>query len=69
VAFYFAKTTCVDTRCRCRIKHFLYKDYEDWILSGTDIILDQFKSKREYEKFLKSWSVADLMKIKEMVSM
>ena len=49
------------------LKSFLYKDYEDWILSGIDIILDQFKNKREYEKFLRDWSVADLEKIRDIV--
>lgn len=36
---------------------FLKKGIEnDIIISGTDIILDQFKNQKEYESFLRSWS-------------
>lgn len=38
------------------IKHFLFEEYQDPLISGEDIILDQFKSKKEYELFLKEWS-------------
>jgi putative transposase len=38
------------------LKFFLDKKYDDRILSGTDIILEQFKGKTEYESFLRTWS-------------
>jgi len=49
------------------LKNYLYKDYEDWILSGTEIILDQFKDKKDYEKFLREWSGANFEEIKEIL--
>ncbi len=49
------------------LKSFLYEDYEDWVLSGTDIVMGQFKDKKEYEKFLREWSVADLVKIGSII--
>lgn len=48
------------------LKSFLYEDYEDWILSGTEIIRDQFKDRKDYEKFLREWSTENLENIKEM---
>lgn len=35
---------------------FLNKNNEDKIISGTEIILNQFKDKKEYESFLRDWS-------------
>jgi putative transposase len=49
------------------LKNFIYDDFEDLILSGTEIILDQFKSKKDYESFLKDWSEGDLEKINDVV--
>ncbi|MFC1757056.1 transposase [Patescibacteria group bacterium] len=41
------------------LKSFLYKDYDDLILSGTEIILDQFKNQKDYEMYLQEWSAGD----------
>lgn len=49
------------------LKSFVYEDFENIILSGTEIISDQFKAKREYEKFLEDWSTGDLESIKDIV--
>ncbi|MBU1179305.1 transposase [Patescibacteria group bacterium] len=45
------------------LKSYLYKDYENWILSGEDIIFNQFKNKASYEKFLKEWSAGNIEEI------
>jgi len=42
------------------LKHFLYKEQENMIVSGTDIILNQFNNEKEYELFLQEW--AELIK-------
>lgn len=39
------------------LKFFVDKEYEDRILSGTEIITEQFKNSRDYENFLQEWSV------------
>ncbi|MFC1756617.1 transposase [Patescibacteria group bacterium] len=49
------------------LKSFIYKDFEDLVLSGTEIILDQFKGGEEYERFLKEWSANDLEKVNDLV--
>ncbi len=38
------------------LKCFLNENYQDRIISGTEMILNQFKNKKEYEVFLQSWS-------------
>lgn len=38
------------------LRSFLNKKYEDKIISGTDIIINQFKNMKEYEEFLRDWS-------------
>jgi putative transposase len=38
------------------IKAFLDNDYQDPIISGTKIILGQFRNKKNYEAFLRDWS-------------
>ncbi len=38
------------------IKAFLDNNYQDPIISGTKIILGQFKNKKDYEAFLRDWS-------------
>jgi len=49
------------------LKTFLYKDYKDLIISGIDIILDQFNNRKEYELFLQEWSTDSLEKIKDII--
>lgn len=49
------------------LKNFLYRNYEDPILSGTEIISAQFKDKKNYEQFLREWSTADLERIRDMI--
>jgi len=48
------------------LKAFLY-DYEDLVLSGTDIVLDQFKDRKEYENFLREWSVDFWEEIQDVI--
>lgn len=38
------------------LKSFLDKNHDDKIISGTEIITDQFKDSKEYEEFLREWS-------------
>lgn len=38
------------------IKAFSDDNHQDPIISGTKIILDQFKNKKDYESFLRNWS-------------
>jgi len=38
------------------LRYFLNENYQDEIISGTEIILSQFKNRKEYEIFLQSWS-------------
>ncbi|MFC1756566.1 transposase [Patescibacteria group bacterium] len=49
------------------LKSYLQDDFEDLILSGTEIITDQFRGKKDYEKFLREWSEIDLEKIRDIV--
>jgi len=47
------------------LKNFLNDKLDNPILSGTGIILDQFDSNKEYEKFLRDWSESDLEAMKK----
>jgi len=38
------------------LRAFLDKKHHDLIISGTDIILDQFPSSKKYERFLQEWA-------------
>jgi putative transposase len=49
------------------LRHFLSKEAVDPMISGEEIILDQFNSKGDYEKFLKNWSLEDLEEIKNII--
>lgn len=49
------------------LRSFLYKDFEDWVIDGQDMIKDQFKDGKDYEKFLQEWSVGDLERINNIV--
>ncbi|MBU1159697.1 transposase [Patescibacteria group bacterium] len=49
------------------LKAFLYKNYEDRIVSGTEIILNQFKDRKEYESFLQEWSEESISKINDII--
>lgn len=46
------------------IKFFLNGD-DNNILSGTEIITEQFNNRKEYERFLKNWSVESFEPIKD----
>jgi len=47
------------------LKFFLNENFENRILSGTEIILDQFNNRKEYEGFLQEWS--EIEKIKDII--
>lgn len=49
------------------LKAFLDENFKDQIISGTEIILDQFKNKKEYEMFLMDWSTESLEEIREII--
>jgi len=49
------------------LRSFLYNDFEDPILSGTEIVSDQFKNKKDYDLFLQEWSESDLEKINDKI--
>ncbi len=40
------------------LKMFLEENFKDQIISGSEIITDQFKNKKEYEEFLRDWPLA-----------
>lgn len=46
---------------------YLDSDHQDLIISGTEIILDQFDNKKDYELFLQDWSEETLDKIKDFI--
>lgn len=46
---------------------FLDDEYDDPIISGTEIILDQFDNRKDYELFLQDWSGDTLDKIKDFL--
>ena len=49
------------------LKHFLDDNFNDPIISGVEIILDQFKNRKEYELFLKDWSLYSLESISDFI--
>jgi len=49
------------------LKSFTDQKYQDKIISGTEIILDQFKNKKEYELFLQDWSEESINIINDIV--
>lgn len=49
------------------LKTFLDTNYEDKIISGTEIITIQFKNTKEYESFLRDWSEESLAIINDFV--
>jgi len=49
------------------LKNFLYKNWEDLILSGTEIITEQFKNEKDYEKFLQEWTTGNLERIRDII--
>ncbi len=48
-------------------KFFLDEGINNQALSGTEIILDQFNNRKEYEQFLKEWSLESLEKINDLL--
>ncbi len=48
------------------LKSFLNKKNDDLIVSGLDIISDQFKDGSEYESFLREWSEKDFNDINDI---
>lgn len=46
--------------------YFLGDNHENHIISGTEIIKDQFNNKKEYEIFLRDWSEKTANDIKEL---
>lgn len=49
------------------LRFFLNEEYKDPILSGTEIILEQFNNRKEYESFLREWSENVLNEINDIV--
>lgn len=49
------------------LKNFLDVNNEDKIISGKEIITDQFKNTKEYELFLKEWSEESLDLVSDFV--
>jgi putative transposase len=49
------------------LKTYLDNNHKDLIISGTEIILGQFDSNKEYELFLQEWSEDSLNQIKDFV--
>lgn len=49
------------------LKSFLQKENSDKIISGIEIIKEQFKNESEYESFLCSWSDENLEKINDLL--
>lgn len=49
------------------LKTFLDEKFKSQITSGTEIILDQFKNRKEYETFLQDWSTDSLESIKDIL--
>ncbi len=49
------------------LKNFLNANYKNRIISGAEIITDQFKNKKEYELFLRGWSEELLDTINDFV--
>ncbi|MBU3925614.1 transposase [Patescibacteria group bacterium] len=49
------------------LKTFLNKNHKDLIISGQEIITDQFRGRKEYEEYLRSWSEDSLSSIKDIL--
>lgn len=49
------------------LKSFLDENYRDLIISGTEILLDQFNDRKEYELFLREWSEDELERMNEII--
>jgi putative transposase len=49
------------------IKAFLETDYKDPVISGVEIITQQFNNKKEYENFLREWSEESLENIIDFI--
>jgi len=45
------------------LKYFLNDDQRDLIISGTEIITDQFSGKKDYENFMREWTEESFSKI------
>ncbi|MBU1159620.1 MAG: transposase [Patescibacteria group bacterium] len=49
------------------LKTYLDNNHKDLIISGTEIIMDQFNSGKEYEQFLHDWSEESFSGIKDFI--
>ena len=49
------------------LKNFLNKNHEDKIISGAEIITDQFKDVKEYKSFLRDWSEKELDIVNDLI--
>ncbi len=49
------------------LRAYLNNDYQNLIISGTEIILDQFDNRKDYELFLEEWSAGILDEIKDFI--
>lgn len=49
------------------LKNFLDVNHEDKIISGKEIITDQFKNTKEYELFLREWSEESLDSVSDFI--
>lgn len=49
------------------IKSFIINNHKDFILSGREIIKEQFDNGKEYESFLREWSVESTGKIEDFI--
>ncbi len=48
------------------LKSYLEGNFEDPLISGADIILEQFKGAEDYELFLREWSIGSLEEISDL---
>lgn len=49
------------------LKAFLDKNFKNQIISGREIIINQFKNGREYEEFLQEWTEIEKEEIKDII--
>lgn len=49
------------------LKSYINDNYKDSIISGAEIIMDQFDSGKDYEQFLKNWSEESLDRMKDFI--
>ena len=49
------------------LKSFVDNNHEDLIISGAEIILDQFDNKDEYKRFLQRWSECRLSELDSLI--